>query len=614
MYILIYISTICICLHLHCHPPDNLRYLAIDQRSLVLPPPPDVVPDHAEDDHPARHDDAVVHRRRRHGCLGRPHAPEDDEQHVHACVGVVDDAHHAWQVPRPPDELAGRESNATRSWRGGAVVLRGLLRSELRLFRLVVRASRLRRVRLVADPLALDDRSARQDVRAVEPGDCQRDDVVERRRRADVDQRQQAGEGDDDANGDDGHLRPSVDLFHDGGKRRAHVACKGPRHARRRSGNARGAGPCQDEHDSAHDGGSGDGFDAVCGVLVRRPRTINIQSYEGLRGRTVKNLDKRKTRRRVQDRLHIAQTEQQRQHHDKPHHAVHQHAECDDPGDGHGRIGNLLREMDARIGADKGRDIAQKAHAVRQALRRPAALVQAAGEDKVRRVVRREVPQHSDDGDEAGDVEDDGHDLDAGQRAGNDGVDEDGHGDDEPGQQRALPLLGLVVGVVEDEQPLQHGAGEDGLGGHRGDPGQRGQPADDVAGEDAVARGREHVHPVVLAGSDGGHGCQLGDDGVHRQRRAPGDDEAVHQRAGPAVVEPLTEQRQHGLPGDQLADSEAEQRPEAEAPFQDLFLAQAGQDFVIAGLESRQGIGVRGGSGRVIWIRHGVYLQQDAGG
>lgn len=155
-----------------------------------------------------------------------------------------------------------------------------------------------------------------------------------------------------------------------------------------------------------------------------------------------------------------------------------------------------------------------------------------------------------------------------------DHVDEDRYCNYKPCEKRAMPLLRVVrVRVVEDDQTLQNGACEDRLRGYGSNPGQARQPAHEIAQHLLVPLGREHVHPVVLAGGDGRNGRELRDDRIHGEGGRPRDDEAIDQRGGPAVVEPLAEEREDRFPRDEFTDSKAKEGPEAETSLEDLFLA-----------------------------------------
>lgn len=295
----------------------------------------------------------------------------------------------------------------------------------------------------------------------------------------------------------------------------------------------------------------------------------------------MKHLDKRKTSLSVENRVDIAQTEQQGDHHHEPNDPIQQHASSNNPGYVDSSIGDLLSQMNAGIGTDKRRDITHEPDAVRQTLRGPSALVHARREDKFRRMARGEAPEHGDDGYKPGNVEDDSTDLDTRQGSGDDDIKENRHQHNQPGQQGTLPALGGVIWVVDDKQTLQHGTSEHTLGSHSRDPRKRRQPANDVAHEHTSTRGSHNVRPVVLAGSDGRHGSQLRDDRVHGQGGAPSDDEAVDKTARATIFEALVKQGQDRLPGDEFADGKTEQGPETEATGEDLFLSETGQFLVI---------------------------------
>lgn len=215
----------------------------------------------------------------------------------------------------------------------------------------------------------------------------------------------------------------------------------------------------------------------------------------------------------------------------------------------------------------------------------------------MRWVVEREVPQDNKDGNESGNMDDYDEDLELGEQIWDDHIDEDGNGNNQPSEERSLPLLRVVVGIVKNDQTLNDDACENRLSCHCRYPSQGRQPSNDIAREHLVASGREHVYPIVLASRNWRHRRQFRDDCVYGESRAPGNYKAIDQACGAAVIKALAEEGENGFPRDQLAHSKAKQRPEAETPFQNLFLSEEGQYIVIRVL--------RGGPRRT-YASHGV--------
>ena len=78
--------------------------LLINQRTRVFFPGTDKVPNTTQDEHTSRNDDTVIHSRIIHGRYWRPHAPEYDENHIHASVRIVYSAENAGDFPWAPDQ------------------------------------------------------------------------------------------------------------------------------------------------------------------------------------------------------------------------------------------------------------------------------------------------------------------------------------------------------------------------------------------------------------------------------------------------------------------------------------------------------------------------------
>lgn len=89
--------------------------------------------------------------------------------------------------------------------------------------------------RSIGEDVALDamveKKCGWKEVRAVEASNGERDDIVESCVRANVDQCQEAGEGGDDADSDDGDFGASVDFADDGREWCSLVAGEGPSHS-----------------------------------------------------------------------------------------------------------------------------------------------------------------------------------------------------------------------------------------------------------------------------------------------------------------------------------------------------------------------------------------------
>lgn len=101
--------------------------------------------------------------------------------------------------------------------------------------------------------------------------------------------------------------------------------------------------------------------------------------------------------------------------------------------------------------------------------------------------------------------------------------------DDGPEEQGPVPVLhhAGVFRVREQDQALDHGAGQVAARRHQGLPARQGEPAGEVAEELARARRREHRDPVVLPARRRCHGDQLGERGEYGEGACPDHDEAV---------------------------------------------------------------------------------------
>src|SRR5690349_6259110 len=76
-------------------PPHHVHNLLLQHRTPIHPSRPYKIPQPTQNQHTPRHHDRVIHRVGLHGRRGRPHGPEDDEDHVRACVSVVEGTQEA---------------------------------------------------------------------------------------------------------------------------------------------------------------------------------------------------------------------------------------------------------------------------------------------------------------------------------------------------------------------------------------------------------------------------------------------------------------------------------------------------------------------------------------
>lgn len=97
-------------------------------------------------------------------------------------------------------------------------------------------------------------------------------------------------------------------------------------------------------------------------------------------------------------------------------------------------------------------------------------LIEGCGKHEMRRANGCEGPERCNDSNEASDVEEDDEDLEPWEKAGKDGVDEDADKYHHPCEQRALPLCGAVVGMIENDETLEDGASKDCLCCYSRDP------------------------------------------------------------------------------------------------------------------------------------------------
>lgn len=329
-------------------PAHHLHHICIHQRAFVLPSAPDRVPYPREDQNPSRDNNTVVHRASRHGRLRRPDRPEDDEHHIDACVCVVDRPQQPGDVPRPPDQLDLRDSHFRRAGR----------HHFLRLVRSGAfgRGGEVLGIGPVGHDVAFDavvEQQARgEEVRAVEAGDGQGDDVVEGGVAPDVDERQEAGEAADGQHRDDGDLVVGRDLAEESRGGGPAVAGERPGHPRGGGDDSRGACPGQGEDDGPHGDGAALGLYGV-----------------------VEDLDEGVAGGRFEHGGNVPEAEEGGDHHREADATVDQHARADGAGDAEGGVLDFFRHVDAGVGADEGGDVAQESNAIGKALRGPAPLV-----------------------------------------------------------------------------------------------------------------------------------------------------------------------------------------------------------------------------------------------
>lgn len=116
-------------------------------------------------------------------------------------------------------------------------------------------------------------------------------------------------------------------------------------------------------------------------------------------------------------------------------------------------------------------------------------------------------------------------------------------------EQGALPPRGLVVRVINRDEALDDGAGEEGSRCGGGLPCECGLPAGEVAQKALVAPGREFRYPVVLSARSGCHGGHFGDGGDDGEEAEEGPDVGPEEPCEPAVDEALGDADQEEFPG-----------------------------------------------------------------
>lgn len=78
------------------------RRIHLHDRAMVRLPPPQQIIHNTEHGHKARHQDTIVHLRRRDFPLFRPEAEEADDDQIDAGKAVVEDSQDTWHVPGTP--------------------------------------------------------------------------------------------------------------------------------------------------------------------------------------------------------------------------------------------------------------------------------------------------------------------------------------------------------------------------------------------------------------------------------------------------------------------------------------------------------------------------------
>lgn len=244
----------------------DLGNFLVDQRTRVILPGPHKVPDSTQNKHTGRDDDTIVHGGIINWCARRPDTPEDDEEHVHACIKVVNGAENTRDLPRTPDQrrlrnfilelLGGFFRMVAFGARGGARAGDGLIRVCIRgfgaqggsrfLLSTGARAGGCIREAIehssvgqnVSFHPVVEKEYAWEEIGAVKSGDRQGNHIVEGGRGADVDERQGCGKSADYGDRYDGDFGAMVHLLQETGKWQALVSCKGPGHTRCGSSNA----------------------------------------------------------------------------------------------------------------------------------------------------------------------------------------------------------------------------------------------------------------------------------------------------------------------------------------------------------------------------------------
>ena len=128
--------------------------------------------------------------------------------------------------------------------------------------------------------------------------------------------------------------------------------------------------------------------------------------------------------------------------------------------------------------------------------------------DKGVGVARGHNDEDSDGHGQEDDVHDPDADLDQGEQTTREDVDDDGNQQHGPHEQRTMPSLRLILGMIQHHHALDLGADEEGRDSDEGAPGEDGDPSLEETDEARTPR-REDITPVILGSSRGMYRCQL---------------------------------------------------------------------------------------------------------
>ena len=183
------------------------------------------------------------------------------------------------------------------------------------------------------------------------------------------------------------------------------------------------------------------------------------------------------------------------------------------------------------------------------------------------------VNQGPEDAEESNDVEEENGAFYLGQLTGEKGVEDEGKDHDGEDEESSLPAREVAVGVCENQDALEDGAGKVAGAGQDCLPRNDGLPSGDVAEEVLPLGRRELMDPMVLSARHGRHGHQLGHRSNHGEITQPAEDEAIDETGRTAVGEAVDEDAEDTLPGDHESGREAQDTPEAKVSLQLLDLA-----------------------------------------
>lgn len=126
--------------------------------------------------------------------------------------------------------------------------------------------------------------------------------------------------------------------------------------------------------------------------------------------------------------------------------------------------------MNRAVIADHRGDGRRQPNHCRRDMAVPSAAVVELGEDCSRVVSRRQHPQWNDDRKESHDMQDQYQALHHREALGEEGIEEDREARDGDDQQRAMPSLEIIRGIVQHNEPLDDCPGEKGNGYDRALP------------------------------------------------------------------------------------------------------------------------------------------------